>query len=100
MRRRDAKRSAAPQWRKIFEANYHRSLDHRSFYFKQVDKRHLGAKGMVQVRSQAAAVCCSAEVCTRNVPYVSTILLCSHVCGFTLHSLLGMPKHWAPEPMH
>jgi len=38
----------------VFEGNYHRSLDHRSFYFKQVDKRHLGAKGMIQVRSTAA----------------------------------------------
>jgi len=48
--RREAKRSATVQWRKVFEGNYHRSLDHRSFYFKQVDKRHLGAKGMIQVR--------------------------------------------------
>ena len=54
VRRREAKRSAAAQWRKIFEANYHRSLDHRSFYFKQVDKRHLGAKGMIQVGGAAA----------------------------------------------
>jgi hypothetical protein len=23
-------------WRKVFEANYNKSLDHRSFYFKQV----------------------------------------------------------------
>ena len=37
----------------MFELNYHRSLDHRSFYFKQVDKRHLGAKGMIQVRCRA-----------------------------------------------
>ena len=26
----------APVWQRIFEANYHKSLDHRSFYFKQV----------------------------------------------------------------
>jgi paired amphipathic helix protein Sin3a len=23
-------------WRKVFEQNYNKSLDHRSFYFKQV----------------------------------------------------------------
>lgn len=37
----------APLWQKVYDANYHKSLDHRSFYFKQTDKRLLGAKGMV-----------------------------------------------------
>lgn len=23
-------------WQKVYDANYHKSLDHRSFYFKQV----------------------------------------------------------------
>lgn len=31
----------------VYEANYHKSLDHRSFYFKQTDKKTLGAKAMV-----------------------------------------------------
>lgn len=26
----------AKVWSKVYEANYHKSLDHRSFYFKQV----------------------------------------------------------------
>lgn len=26
-------------WKRIYEANYHKSLDHRSFYFKQAEKR-------------------------------------------------------------
>ena len=26
----------APVWQRIYETNYHKSLDHRSFYFKQV----------------------------------------------------------------
>ncbi len=37
----------APLWQKVYDANYHKSLDHRSFYFKQTDKRLLGAKGMI-----------------------------------------------------
>ena len=37
----------APMWQKVYDANYHKSLDHRSFYFKQTDKRSLGAKGML-----------------------------------------------------
>ena len=34
--RRKTKASMAKVWQKIYEANYHKSLDHRSFYFKQV----------------------------------------------------------------
>jgi len=34
-------------WRKTVEANYHKSLDHRSFYFKQEDKRRLGSKTII-----------------------------------------------------
>ena len=34
-------------WRKIYEQNYPRSLDHRSFYFKQQEKKNLMAKTMV-----------------------------------------------------
>lgn len=29
------------QWQQIFKENYHKSLDHRSFYFKQTDKKLL-----------------------------------------------------------
>ena len=31
----------------VYEANYHKSLDHRSFYFKQTDKKMLGVKAML-----------------------------------------------------
>lgn len=35
-------------WRKVFQQNYHKSLDHRSFYFKQSDKKSLMPKAMLQ----------------------------------------------------
>lgn len=35
-------------WREVCEKNYYKSLDHRSFYFKQADKRELSAKNLVQ----------------------------------------------------
>lgn len=38
----------AKTWQKVYDANYHKSLDHRSFYFKQTDKKYLGAKAMLQ----------------------------------------------------
>lgn len=41
-------------WRKVFEQNYHKSLDHRSFYFKQSDKKSLMPKAMLQEVRQAA----------------------------------------------
>jgi paired amphipathic helix protein Sin3a len=31
-------------WRDVYKDNYYKSLDHRSFYFKQVDKKSLHAK--------------------------------------------------------
>ena len=34
-------------WREVYEKNYLKSLDHRSFYFKQIDKRNLSSKGFV-----------------------------------------------------
>lgn len=33
--RRAVKESMAVVWQRIYESNYHKSLDHRSFYFKQ-----------------------------------------------------------------
>eukprot|EP00775_Hariotina_reticulata_P006274 gene6274-6513_t len=41
-------------WRKVFEQNYHKSLDHRSFYFKQSDKKSLMPKAMLQEIRDAA----------------------------------------------
>ena len=34
--RRKVKQMMYKLWSKVYEANYHKSLDHRSFYFKQV----------------------------------------------------------------
>ncbi|KAL9424033.1 hypothetical protein AB3S75_036006 [Citrus x aurantiifolia] len=33
-------------WAEIYSKNYHKSLDHRSFYFKQQDSKSLGAKAL------------------------------------------------------
>eukprot|EP00798_Chlamydomonas_sp_ICE-L_P000490 gene490-1896_t len=34
-------------WRKIYALNYHKSLDHRSFYFKQAEKKSLLPKAIL-----------------------------------------------------
>ena len=33
--RRKVKTNMAKMWQKVYDQNYHKSLDHRSFYFKQ-----------------------------------------------------------------
>ncbi|KAG8366233.1 hypothetical protein BUALT_Bualt17G0055200 [Buddleja alternifolia] len=36
-------------WAEIYAKNYHKSLDHRSFYFKQQDTKNLSAKALLAV---------------------------------------------------
>ena len=43
---RKVKVEVTPTWVDVYEKNYNKSLDHRSFYFKQTDKKALSAKGM------------------------------------------------------
>ena len=38
---------AAQVWAEVYVKNYHKSLDHRSFYFKQMDKKSTNIKGML-----------------------------------------------------
>lgn len=41
---RQTKKEMMPQWQAIFKDNYNKSLDHRSFYFKQNEKKNLTSK--------------------------------------------------------
>ena len=38
--RRKVKTNMAKMWQKVYDQNYHKSLDHRSFYFKQARFTH------------------------------------------------------------
>ena len=53
-RRQKVKEDMTRTWRKIYEANYPRSLDHRSFYFKQQEKKNMMTKVMVSEVKEAA----------------------------------------------
>jgi paired amphipathic helix protein Sin3a len=44
-------------WRKVYEANYHKSLDHRSFIFKQQDKKNLTPRAMLAVSRLVNVLC-------------------------------------------
>ena len=35
-------------WKDIQKKNYYKSLDHRSFYFKQADKKQMNMKSVVE----------------------------------------------------
>lgn len=52
---RKVKQEMKPLFSKVFQQNYHKSLDHRSFYFKQTDKKQLGHKAMIQVHLHTCA---------------------------------------------
>jgi len=41
-------------WRDVYEKNYHKSLDHRSFYFKQQDQKALKPKWMITELKEAS----------------------------------------------
>lgn len=45
--RKKALADVSGAWEKVFQENYHKSLDHRSFYFKQTDKKRLVSKALV-----------------------------------------------------
>lgn len=53
---RKVKQEMKPLFSRVFQQNYHKSLDHRSFYFKQTDKKQLGHKAMIQVHSRTIAL--------------------------------------------
>src|SRR3546814_8892587 len=36
------------QWKEVQEKNYHKSFDHRSFYFRQQDKKTYSVRHLVQ----------------------------------------------------
>ena len=41
------KREASKQWNETCEKNFYKSLDHRSFIFKQNEKKNMNLKGML-----------------------------------------------------
>ena len=44
---RRARQELARQWKGLMEANFHKSLDHRSYYFKTSDKRQISIRALV-----------------------------------------------------
>lgn len=54
---REARAQLNVGWKEIMEKNYYKSLDHRSFYFKTVDKKATSAKPLIaEIKSKAEAI--------------------------------------------
>jgi histone deacetylase complex regulatory component SIN3 len=80
-------------WQRQFNQNYTRSLDHRSFYFKVVDKRLLGQRHIIQEIKEAA----------ESTQHHSEAALSVHTSApFDIklrpHLLLEMPDMYVPDP--
>jgi histone deacetylase complex regulatory component SIN3 len=59
-------------WRDVGEKNYHRSLDHRSAHFKQVDKKELSSKSLIaDIMNPAASHAARHAEMTRARGYAS-----------------------------
>jgi histone deacetylase complex regulatory component SIN3 len=59
-------------WREVGEKNYHRSLDHRSHYFKQCDKKELSSKSLLaDIMNPAASHAARQAEMTRARGYAS-----------------------------
>ena len=63
--RRNVKETMSVTWAKIYESNYHKSLDHRSFYFKQVGSAALS--GQLKPCTPASNCCRHSFCCTHAV---------------------------------
>mmetsp|Transcript_30010 Transcript_30010/g.84673 ORF Transcript_30010/g.84673 Transcript_30010/m.84673 type:complete len:1227 (-) Transcript_30010:31-3711(-) len=55
-------------WQKQYDANYINSLDHRSFYFKQSDRKHLSVKALVTDMKELAGARASAVESLNTIP--------------------------------
>jgi hypothetical protein len=55
---RELRRQCGKTWKEVYEKNYTKALDHRSFYFKQGDKKNFSGKQMVM---ELKALCENAD---------------------------------------
>ncbi|KAL8161565.1 hypothetical protein V2J09_013054 [Rumex salicifolius] len=72
-------------WAEIYAKNYHKSLDHRSFYFKQQDTKSLSTKGIYEDLYQLIKYSCG-EVCTTE--QVDKVM---KIWSAFMEAMLGVP---------
>lgn len=71
-------------WREVGEKNYHRSLDHRSGYFKQVDKKELSSKSLL------------ADILDPAASHTARQAEMTRARGYTIPSGGGKPNNRSP----
>lgn len=82
-------------WLRQFKQNYTRSLDHRSFYFKVIDKKVLGLRHIVQEIKDAAEA-------TQQAPEKALSVHTSAPASVQLRPdvILEMPDKYVTELCH
>jgi paired amphipathic helix protein Sin3a len=92
---RKAKEELNKVWRELVDKNFEKSFDHRSFYFKQQDKRFYTTKNLVnEIKLQAPEAGMSADelksigVYFPSLPNVPNDLASAVVPGMTTHIAL------------
>ena len=58
---RAARNHLNKRWKELAEHNYQRSLDHRSFYFRQSDKKLTGTRALISELLHKVKVCIDAR---------------------------------------
>lgn len=61
-------------WKEVLEKNYHKSLDHRSFYFGQQDKKAVMPRQLVQVRLSVFLFLCLSRFWGLRLPWLGFAL--------------------------
>ena len=80
-------------WQKQFDQNYSRSLDHRSFYFKSIDKKVLGNRHIMGELREA-----SESNCSRPEAALTVHAAVPEAVRLRPDLVLDMPCQCAPRP--
>ncbi|XP_071709702.1 paired amphipathic helix protein Sin3-like 4 isoform X2 [Rutidosis leptorrhynchoides] len=76
-------------WADIYAKNYHKSLDHRSFYFKQQDQKSLSTKALLAEIKEISEVTSKEEISYRHFSFSRREITSPHqefeYCDLSVH---------------
>lgn len=89
------------EWKEIQELNYPRSLDHRSFYFRQSEKKQIGIKAMVDAIKKLAFDRRSKDASTApyetEAPHIECSLVPPSIHTHALGMILAVAQKSSPK---
>ncbi|KAI3818168.1 hypothetical protein L1987_11971 [Smallanthus sonchifolius] len=89
-------------WAEIYAKNYHKSLDHRSFYFKQQDSKSLSAKALLAEIKETSEEKSEEEIIYQHFAYGERQNSTPHqefkYCDFDVHDdIYQLMKYYIPQ---